>query len=137
MQNDEAPERPKEAEPPKEGVGKDEPPSSLKGAIGYVLLMFCLALSPLLCNNQREERILRVGVPAKARVTKIEPTGNFHNNQPEVTISLEIAPEGEAPFQSKVETYMSPVYLSRFQPGNTVDVRFDPKSRKDVALVPP
>jgi hypothetical protein len=107
------------------------------GWVFYVLAMVSIALVPILCTDFDTARILRNGTPAKARVTNIAPTGNYHNEQPEVVISLEVSLEGEAPFQSKVETYMSPVYLPRYQPGSIVDVRYDPKRRTDVALVPP
>ena len=97
--------------------------------------MLGLAFGPMLVADRRNARILREGVPAKARVTNIVPTGNFHNEQPEVLISLEVRPDTGEPFDAKVATYMSPVYLPRFQPGLTVDVRFDRKKREDVALV--
>lgn len=104
-------------------------------AIAFIIMG--LAFGPMILADRRNARILREGVPAKARVTKIVPTGNYHNEQPEVLISLEVTPNEGEPFASKVETYMSPVYLPRFQPGFIVDVRFDAARREDIALVGP
>jgi hypothetical protein len=104
------------------------------------LTLASLLLPPILCQVaewQREAEILRDGTPAKARVADIRPTGNMFNDQPEVTISMQVQPAAGEPFSAKVVTFMSPVYLPRFQPGALVDVRFDPKKPNDVALVGP
>jgi hypothetical protein len=105
----------------------------------FLLGAFILGLVfvPIMRAERRNERLLREGVPAKARVTNIVPTGSHHNEDPEVVISLEVTPEGEEPFASTVETHMSVVYLPRFQPGLIVDVRFDPEKRENVAVVAP
>jgi hypothetical protein len=94
-------------------------------------------IAPMLFTERRNARILKEGVPAKARVMTIGSTGNFHNDQPEVRILLEVMPDAGEPFDSQLITYMSPVYLPRFQPGSIVEVRFDPGKHTDVALVPP
>jgi hypothetical protein len=103
--------------------------------LGTVIL--ALVFVPMMIADRRNERILREGVPAKARVTDIVPTGSHHNEDPEVVLSLEVTPAQGKPFASTVETHMSVVYLPRFQPGSIVNVRFDPKKPEDVALVIP
>lgn len=131
----------KNPEPAIEGTNSGGSSQSDRGAVVFLLLLGMVILAvgfgPMVVAERRNARILREGLPAKARVTKIVPTGNYHNNQPEVAISLDVTPEAGDPFSSKVETYVSPVYLPRFQPGLAVDVRFDPKKRRDVVLVPP
>lgn len=70
-------------------------------------------------------------------MTSIVPTGSHHNEDPEVLISLEVTPAEGKPFSATVETPLSPVYLPRFQPGMTVNVRFDRQEPGHVALVVP
>jgi len=115
--------------------------SNARGAIWYVVAMLLLAsffaFGPILCGDGDEARIRREGVAAKARVTKIVPTGVYFNDQPRVRISLEVTPEGQEPFEAKVVQFMSPVDLPRYQPGAVLDVRFDPQGRRDVVFVEP
>ena len=111
-----------------------------RGPLWVALTVAAMILPPVLCQVsewQDEERILRDGTPAKARVSDIRPTGNMYNDQPQVTISMQVQPAAGEPFSAKVVTFMSPVYLPRYQPGAMVDVRFDPKKPSDVALVGP
>ena len=100
-----------------------------------VLVFVFLVLDSL--QEQQVKNILRSGTAAKARIEDIRPTGNLHNDQPEVKLSLEVQPPGTVTYRASVVTYLSPVYLPRFQPGAIIDVRFDPKQPSDVALVPP
>jgi hypothetical protein len=125
------------AEAPGTEAGQGSPAGLVIICLVFVLLMVAFGFGPMILAERRNARILKEGIPAKARVTRIVPTGNYHNDQPEVRISLEVTPDTGEPFDSKVETYMSPVYLPRFQPGSVVDVRFDPKKREDVALIEP
>ena len=99
--------------------------------------LFGLPLLPDLLQWRRDARILREGTAAKARILEARPTGDEHNDQPEVSLALEVQPAGAAPFSATLVTYLSPVYLPRFQPGAVVDVRFDPEKPSDVVLVGP
>jgi hypothetical protein len=100
----------------------------------FVLLVF---FGPMYLRDREEKRILRDGVATTARVKGIHPTGNLHNDQPEVRITLDVDVDGGETFEGEVTTIMSPVYLPRFQPGLVVEVRFDPNDRRKVALVGP
>jgi hypothetical protein len=103
--------------------------------VGLVLAICGVGLGPMILRECDNDRILKVGTPASARVLSIRPTGNLHNDQPEVKIKLEVTGPERA-FEATVTTYMSPVYLPQFQPGAVVAVKYDPKHRRDVALVP-
>jgi hypothetical protein len=111
-----------------EEPGQGSPAGLIIICLLFVLLMVGFGFGPMIVAERRNARILKEGSPAKARVTGIVPTGNYHNDQPEVRISLEVTPDTGEPFESKVETYMSPVYLPRRAPqlpgggGNRADV---------------
>jgi len=107
-------------------------------ALVFVLVFVIVAIGfgPAIYRDYKANRTLEHGVDASARVLAIHETGSLHNNQPEVRIQLEVKPTDRAAFNASVTTFISPVYLSRFQPGATVAVRYDPASPKSVALVP-
>jgi hypothetical protein len=104
-------------------------------AIVFVIL--AVAFGPTFYQEYKTNRILKHGTKADARVLSIHETGNLYNNQPEVRIDLQIMPASLEPFEASITTFMSPAYLSRFQPGATVAVRYESTSHRDVALVPP
>lgn len=114
-------------------------PSVLAWAAFSVIVFAILAtvLVPIMRADERNARILREGVAAKARVSSIRPTGGHHNEDPEVVITLEVLSPSDRPFAATIETFVSPVHLPRFQPGLTVDVRLDPNEPRNVALVIP
>ena len=107
-------------------------------ALIFLLVAAILAIGfgPGIYREYKATRTLEHGVDASARVLAIRETGSQHNNQPEVRIQLEVKPADRVAFKATVTTFMSPVYLPRFQPGATVAVRYDPGSPKNVALVP-
>lgn len=113
------------------------------GAKLYVIMVFVgLALVGLVfgwqfCKEKQQHLLLQNGAPAVARIQDIRPTGNYWNDQPEVRISLDVDDGAGETFQAEFVTFMSPVYLPRYQPGVTVQVRYDPHDRRRVALVEP
>jgi hypothetical protein len=102
--------------------------------VGFGLLMM---IAPAICQEMGEGPILRNGTPAKARVLAIKPTGGSYNDDQEVEIDVEVLPPGEEAYRAQVETFIHPVHFPQYQPGAMVDVRFDPKKRKNVVLVRP
>jgi hypothetical protein len=105
--------------------------------LALVAVILIAVFGPMLYQAQKEDRILKQGQAATARVLTMRPTGNQHNDQPEIRLQLEVLPEGQSAFKASITTIMSPVYLARYQPGQVVAVRFLPESRSQVALVPP
>lgn len=106
-------------------------------SIALTVILLALGLGPLLLRGQRNQRLLREGTRATATVRDIRPTGGSHNDDPEITLKLEVAAGPNDHFEAEVVTFLSPVYLPRFQPGAVVDVYYDPKDRSQVALVSP
>lgn len=101
-----------------------------------VAVIIAIGFGPAIYREYKTSRTLAHGVDASAQVLAIHETGSVHNNQPEVRIQLEVKPAERTAFKATVTTFMSPVYLPRFQPGATVVVRYDPAAPKSVALVP-
>jgi hypothetical protein len=105
--------------------------------LGLGALLVLVGFGPAFYDAYKANQILKHGKPAQAKVVDARPTGNLHNDQPEVRFKLEVFPEGDEAFTAIITTIMSPVYLPRFQPGQLVQVRYLPESRRDVAFVPP
>jgi hypothetical protein len=101
-----------------------------------VAVLLAIGFGPMIYREYKSNRTLEHGLDASARVLAIRETGNLHNNQPEVRIQLEVEPADRNAFKASVTTFMSPVYIPRFQPGATVAVRYDPASIQSVVLVP-
>jgi len=112
-------------------------PKGTKIILAVTFVLMAIFFAPVVLDKWQHARLMEDGVPAKARVTNIVATGSSYNDQPLVVVSLEVTPPQGKPFNAEVHTYISPVYLPRFQPGLTVDVRFDPEDLEDVALAIP
>lgn len=81
----------------------------------------------------RNRSILADGVPASAKILEISDTGTTINNNPVVRLLLEVQPDDRMPFQSETERLISRLEVAQYQPGQVVQVKFDPDSQ-EVAL---
>ena len=141
MEPNENPDQPTSLESPKLDDAATASPEETRKMIIFSaclgILLLLVFFVPTFLRDREERRILRDGVATTARVKDIRPTGDLHNDQPEVRIIVEVTAEAGEPFEAEITTFMSPVYLPRFQPGAVVEVRFDPNDRRKVALVGP
>lgn len=78
--------------------------------------------------------VLRHGQPADARILQIWDTGTTINQNPVVRILLEVHPPGGSTFQAETERLIPRLQVPQVQPGASVRVRYDPRSRA-VAIV--
>lgn len=81
------------------------------------------------------QRTLASGTPAKARVISLRDTGGRLNANPSIEFELEVTPGNGAAFRATTRAIISTVELPRYQPGSTVDVRYDPADPRSVALI--
>jgi hypothetical protein len=65
----------------------------------------------------------------------IQDTGKRQERHPEVRITLEVQPEGGAPYRAEVVTTVSVNNLANITPGSKVTVKYDPRNPGDVALI--
>lgn len=106
-------------------------------AIGGILLVVFFVVGALfyfLYPEYEQEQIRKNGLPAKGTILTIEPTGNIYNDQPQVKIHLQVEPEQKPKYETDVYMIISPVYLPQFQPGQKVNVKYDPKDPSKVAI---
>jgi hypothetical protein len=91
-------------------------------------------VGPIMKGQQQQARLLSTGYQAPARVLQVAQTGTYVNNQPQVSITLEVAPPGAHPYHAQLTTILSMLAIPRVQPGAMVTVRYDPTNPTQVAI---
>lgn len=75
------------------------------------------------------------GVAAEATIVKIWDTGITVNDDPVIGMEVQVYPEEGEPWSATIpKSLISRLDIPRFQPGQTVHVRFDPQDRSRVGL---
>jgi hypothetical protein len=81
-------------------------------------------------NKKKKERILTDGISAQAVVIDVADTGVTINDNPRVKLTLQVQPEGDAPFEATKKVTVSRVEIPR--PGDKYFVRYDPADPSEV-----
>ncbi len=89
---------------------------------------------------QEMKRLLKVGEEASATVQSIRETGSSLKlggsvSKPGIQVHLEIHPRSRPSYNATVTTFMSVFDLQKVQPGQTVNVKFDPEKPASVMIV--
>jgi hypothetical protein len=82
----------------------------------------------------------RVGVPAQAEILSIGESGLTVNENPVITLEVEVRPPDRLPYRATIKRLLiSRLEVPQFQPGTIIPVRFDPRdpSRVSYDLGPP
>jgi len=111
-------------------------PGAADGAVGISLIGEGDAERVLMRLQDERAELLRTGTAAPATVVRYTPIAIYVNgDNPVVNLTLEVHPPGGEPFMA--EAFGNPVAeasIPKFQPGETVTVRFDARSPGKVAL---
>ncbi len=84
----------------------------------------------------RTETVLEHGELAEATVLKVWDTGWTINDDPQVGLQLEVRPAGDMPFQAETKSVIPRLLVADARPGSVIQVRFDPRNRRNLAVVP-
>jgi hypothetical protein len=103
------------------------------GTVFFALGSTGLIWGASIVNALKDRSIRTKGKSAEATILKISETGMTVNDNPVVKFLLEVSPAGEPHFQAEAERLVSRLDIPQFQPGKSVQVRYDPDS-KAVAL---
>ena len=82
----------------------------------------------------RAGRLQAHGVPARARVLSVTPTGTRVNETPQMNLDLEVHLAGKSPYQARARSFVPLTALPMLVPGVHVAVRVDPQDPTAVAL---
>jgi len=103
--------------------------------LGVILALFCACkllspVFPLFRNNKKPEHS---GVIAEALVLKLEITGLYVNNQPQVKLQMQVQPDRGRNFIAEVNEVLYD--LSALRAGSIVKVKYNPKNFKELILL--
>jgi hypothetical protein len=101
---------------------------------GIFLVGLALPLYFMFWPEYQRDQLVKNGVPATAEIISIHPTGNIFNDQPQVDIVVRVTPTDGEPYEANVTMIINAVYLPQFQPGKTVQVRYDAGDPSNVAI---
>jgi hypothetical protein len=86
-------------------------------------------------NDARNMEIIKSGQPAPAVVLQAMPLNVMVNgNNPAISFVLEVKPEGQPSFQAQTTAVILEAAVPRYQPGNTIYVKYDPADHSRVAV---
>jgi hypothetical protein len=113
----------------------------LPSPAGLLLLAMLLPLAgvALGCSmfdtGMSEARELqRVGLPAQAEILSIGESGLTVNENPVITLDVEVRPPDRPPYRATVKRLLvSRLEVPQFQPGKVIPVRFDPRDPSRVS----
>ena len=74
------------------------------------------------------------GVPGRAVITAIQDTGMTVNDNPRVSLTLEVTVGDKAPYTATHDQVISRIAVAGFQPGATVPVRVDPVDERSLII---
>ena len=99
----------------------------------FSILFAVLRVASLVIRGIEKENIKKKGIAAKATIISVSDTGTMINNQPQLSIELEVQPPYDSQFRVTVEYIVPYSALPQVQPGRTVRV-FYIEETKEVAL---
>jgi hypothetical protein len=125
--------------------GRSSTKRALSPASAVLALLLSLAGLALGCSMfdtgmSEAKDLQRVGLPAQAEILAIGETGLTVNDNPVITLDVEVRPADRPPYQATIKRLLvSRLEVPQFQPGRVIPVRFDPKdpSRVSFDLGPP
>ena len=133
---------PRSARRPLPLLSRLRPPGPLPLLLPLLALLSGLALGCSMFNTGMSEArdLQRVGVSAQAEILSIGETGLTVNDNPVITLDVEVRPADRPPYRATIKRLLvSRLEVPQFQPGRVIPVRFDPRdpSRVSFDLGPP
>lgn len=99
---------------------------STVATFGMMFAAMALLFGAPILGGLLNRKVLRTGKSATARIIGVTDTGTYINRQPLVHITMEVQRADGSPFQAETERILGYSQLARFQPGATVNVRYNP-----------
>jgi predicted S18 family serine protease len=100
--------------------------------LGVVL---AVTIGPVIWNHFRKSAVLSSGIETTARIIDVTDTGRRHNTNPVVKIRLVVKAANGDEYNAEITSPVSPVKLPEYKAGATVNVKYDPKKRENVAII--
>ena len=85
-------------------------------------------------NTSANRQLLATGESAPATIVQMSDTGMRINDNPRVSLVLEVHPATRPAFRVEVKQVISMLQASQYQPGQQVEVKFDPANPQKVVI---
>lgn len=86
-------------------------------------------------QEQLYKRLSVTGILAKAKVLACTPLGvNFNGNNPMVMLMLQVQPDNGTAFHGQTYAVIGGASVHKYQPGNTIYVKFDAMDNSQIAV---
>ena len=109
------------------------------GGVFLALVVFGVLLARPFraANRNRDERrrLLETGQPATAVVLETSEGGPYYSGVPHLDLRVRVTPASGSPFEASARGFFRLSELARFQPGATIEVRFEVADLSRVAIV--
>lgn len=102
--------------------------------ITLISLVIVFVVIRKLTGGGADKALLANGLTAQASILKMWDTGVTINDNPRIGLLLEVHPTSGAPFQVQVKKVISRLQTSQYQPGQTLEVKYDPADHTKVAI---
>jgi hypothetical protein len=94
----------------------------------FFVAAFALIFGAPVIPYLHTRRVRKHGQPAEAEVIDIQGTNTYINRRPLVRLMLEVRPKVYPIFEAETEYLIPGHRLGKFEPGEILQVRFDPES---------
>jgi type II secretory pathway pseudopilin PulG len=100
--------------------------------IGIVVAM--IFVRRLTGNTAANRQLLATGETAQATILQMSDTGMRINDNPRVSLLLEVHPANRPAYQVEIKQVISMLQASQYQPGQQLEVKIDPADPKKVVI---
>lgn len=101
----------------------------------FLLFSGCVMhLIDRMTGEDEAQLIRKSGTPATARVLELRDTGMTLNENPIVSMRVEVHADGVAPFEATMKALIGRLDVPLVQPGAVLPVKYDPNDHTRVAL---
>lgn len=100
--------------------------AAINGSVLLLIGVVCLLISYATYRGGRgHSYLMQHGVPGTATVVRLEETRSRINEDPVVKLTLDVVPDGLAPFEATLRAGISPLRLPYVTPGSDIAVKVD------------
>lgn len=103
-------------------------------SVGLAVLSSVLIFGSVVVNAITNRRTISTGLDAEARIIDVRDSGTRINDNPVLNFTLEVRPPGHPVFVAETSQKISFIYVSNFQPGKILKVRYVPGTDR-VAII--
>ena len=119
---------------PDGSYGFDELPELSEYSLIAIIILFAFTfiffISSVVTSFKNNNKLLKNGIEAQAKIKRIYETGTTVNNSYLVGFDLEVMPKNAPKFNTSIEQLISRLRIHEFEEGNDVLVAYDPETHE-------